>query len=340
MTLPSSPSARTFTVCVPSYNAERVIGETLRSLVRQTFEDWECLVVDDGSTDGTEAIVRSIPDARIRFARNATNLGCAGNFQRCRDLATGKFIYFLANDDIIAPHALERTLQAFEEHPDAGVVTRPYYWFRDDAPDVPVRRTKPLDPVRDRVITTSDDPDSFRMLLDVLGQVSGLAFRNSALKHPFNAQVWTTHIEPFLATLKEHPGVFMHDYLLAVRTEHSQARRLPKIYDPSPLWCWIDMFERLYPDPQWSAQRKVGIDFLASRVEGLVQLRCHSTLQRFIREAWLYLRFRPANAASARYWFFALGCLCMPPRLLRKFVDWCLPRVTSAQRLDLAPIGR
>lgn len=329
----------TFTVCIPSYNAERVIGATIESLLRQTFTDWECLVVDDGSTDGTEAVVRSFPDSRIRWIRNATNLGCAGNFQRCRDLATGTYIYFLANDDVISPLALERTLAAFNMASDIGCVTRPYYWFRDNRPDLPIRFTNPLDPHTDRIISADDGNDVLRAVFDVMGQVSGIAFRNDALKTPFNPQVWTTHIEPFLATLKTHRGVFLHDYLLAVRLEHSQARTLPKIYDPSPLWTWVDMMQRVFAGDRWKRQRMAGINNIGSHVEGLVQLRCHSTMKCFLREAWFYLWYRPVNALSIRYWFFSLGCLVMPPKVLRDLVDRYMARVSGAQTADIAPIS-
>lgn len=329
----------TFTVCIPSYNAERVIGATIESLLRQSFTDWECLVVDDASTDSTEAIVARYDDPRIRFIKNDENLGCAGNFQRCRELAKGTYLYFLANDDVLSPLALERTFDAFQSAPDIAVVARPYYWFENNDPQVPIRYTVPLDKTRDRIISAGDGAATLRALFDVLGQVSGLAFRNDALTEPFNPHVWTTHIQPFLATLKTHRGVFMHDYLLAVRLEHSQARTLPKIYDPSPLWCWVDMMQKVFPGKEWSRQRKTGIDNIASHVEGLVQLRCHSTMRCFLREAWLYAWYRPLNAISLRYWFFAVGCLALPPRTLRSLVDRYMISVSGARTTELSPIN-
>jgi glycosyltransferase involved in cell wall biosynthesis len=325
-----------FTVCIPSYNAEKVIGATVESLLKQTFGDWECLIVDDASTDDTEAVVRLFTDPRIAFIKNDQNLGCAGNFQRCRDLATGNYIFFLANDDLLSPQALERTHQAFQAAPDIALVARPYYWFKNNDPTRPIRYTSPLDPKADRIISVHDDDAALRALLDTLGQVSGLAFRNDALTEPFNKQVWTTHIQPFLATLKTHRAVFLHDYLLAVRLEHSQARTLPKIYDPSPLWTWVSMLREVFPGKQWARQRRVGIDNITHHVEGLVQLRCHSTMKCFLREAWLYAAYRPLNLLSLRYWFFALGCLTMPPRMLRRLVDRHMAAYTQAQTMDIA----
>ncbi|HLI97522.1 MAG TPA: glycosyltransferase family 2 protein [Candidatus Baltobacteraceae bacterium] len=329
----------TFSVCIPSYNAASVIGATLESLVRQTFTDWECVVVDDGSTDGTEDAVRRIADPRIRFFKNERNLGYPGNLQRCRDLAQGTYIYFLANDDILSPLALQRTYEAFQLAPDIAVVTRPYYWFENDDPETAIRYTVPLDTKQDRIISAHDDDQTLRAIFDVMGQVTALAYRTEWFTVPVNPHVWPAHIEPFFAMLKAHRGVFMHDYLVAVRLEHSQARTVPKIYDPSPLWTWVNMLNSVFPGQEWKRQRSVGIDNIARHVEGLVQLRKYSTIGCFLREAWLYLKYRPLNGLSLRYWFFALGCLFTPPAVLRRLVDLLMPRVTKASAAEIQTIG-
>lgn len=329
----------TFSVCMPAYNAATVIRATLESLLRQTLTDWECIVVDDGSTDGTEAVVASFADDRIQYFKNEKNLGYPGNLQRCRDLAKGTYVYFLANDDILSPHALARAYEAFHLAPDVAVLTRPYYWFENDDPDVAIRYTKPLDPVHDTFISADDDDATLRAIFDVMGQVTALAFRNDLFVEPINPHVWPAHIQPFLALLKTHRGVFMHDYLVAVRLEHSQARTVPKIYNPSPLWTWVNMLQQVFPGDRWARQRRLGIDNITGHVEGMVQLRKYSTLGCFLREAWLYLKYRPRNAFSVRYWFFAIGCLVTPPGMLRRLVDRFMPLVTRAGEADIKTIG-
>lgn len=324
-----------FTVLIPSYNAEKIIGATIASLVAQTFTDWECLVVDDGSTDGTEAAVRAFTEPRITFIKNPSNLGCAGNFQRARDLATGTYVYFLANDDILSPRALERTLEAFRLAPDIGAVTRPYYWFENNNPETVVRYTTPIDPKADRIFS-ADDTDVLRAVFDTLGQVTGMAFRNDALTTPFSPYVFTTHIQPFLSTLRTHRAVFMHDYLVAVRIESSQTRTLPKIYEPSPLWTWVNMMDEVFAGKRWERTRRIGRDNIASHVEGMVQIRFSSTFGTWLREAWLYLLYRPANALSIKFWIFTFSCLLIPPRTLRRLVDRLIPIVTRRRAHGIA----
>jgi glycosyltransferase involved in cell wall biosynthesis len=325
-----------FTVCIPSYNAAGIIAETLDSLVAQTITDWECLVVDDCSTDDTESAVAGIGDPRIRFVKNEKNLGYPGNLQRCFDLATGEFIYLLGNDDILSPIALQRTFAAFGMAPDVAVVTRPYYWFENDDLQQAVRYTKCFDATADRVLSPEDGEDVWRILYSTLAQLSGLAFRRAALVGRVNPWVFPAHVQLFLATFKEHRAVFLKDYPVAIRIAASQTRHVSSIYDPSPLWSWVDMFDAVFPGDRWSLPRRTGRDFVARNVEGLVQIRCYSRFRIFLREAWLHLWYRPRNIVTPKFWFFALGCLVMPPRALRSTVDRLMPFFLRPRTNDVA----
>lgn len=330
-----------FTVLVPTYNAEAVIAEALQSLVNQTFQDWECLVVDDCSRDRTEQIVRTFGDKRITFIKNEQNLGCAKNFQRCRDLAKGTFFYFLGHDDVLAPNALQRTYEAFQMDPGVALVVRPYYSFEGSDPSIPARGvdTKPLDPVRDRVITADDGDETIRAVVEVVGQVSGLAFRNESFTIPFNPWVWSTHIEPVFTLLKSHKGVFLHDYPVAIRIESSQSRLLPKIYEPSPLWSWVDMFQRVFEGKRWERQRKAGIDQIAGHFEGVVQIKCHSNYKWFAREAVLYAFYRPKSLLSPKFWAIMAASFVLPRKVLRKTADAYMKMLTRAAKPNVQAIS-
>lgn len=320
-----------FTICLPSYNAGAFIGETLDSLMRQTFTDWQCLVVDDGSTDDTEAAVLSVGDPRIRFVRNDHNVGYPGNLQRCFDLAqSGEVLYLLGNDDILSPIALERTFSAFQLAPDIAVVTRPYFFF-ETTPDVAIRYTPLFDPDEDRIMSPHDGAETWLKIYSSLAQLSALAFRRKLVVGRCNPWVFPAHVEPWLETFKRHRGVFLKDYPLAVRKGTSQTRHVPGIYDPSALWSWVDMFDRVFSGDEWALPRRLGRNFIARNTEGLVQIRCHSTMKIFLREVVLYAHYRPANLLALRYWFYVFGSLAMPPRSLRRITDiltpfFCRPR--------------
>jgi glycosyltransferase involved in cell wall biosynthesis len=101
-----------FSVLTPVYNGASHIHRCYASLAAQTFGDWEWIVVDDGSTDGTDEIVRSLGDARIRLISYQPNRG--RGYARCQSLAaaTGEWMVVWDADDIYFPDRLEKINQA------------------------------------------------------------------------------------------------------------------------------------------------------------------------------------------------------------------------------------
>lgn len=118
---------------VPVYNGERFLPETLDSLLAQTEGDFEILLCDNGSSDGTEAICRDYAarDPRIRYERNERNHGAAFNFNRTLDLARAPYFKWAAADDVCAPTFLEQCLAAIEADPGA-VLAYPLTAMIDD----------------------------------------------------------------------------------------------------------------------------------------------------------------------------------------------------------------
>jgi glycosyltransferase involved in cell wall biosynthesis len=105
-------------VIVPIYNGEQHLSETLRSLLAQTHSNFELLAIDDGSSDGSAEVVRSMNDDRIRLVRQQ-NGGLCGALNRGIAEARAPFIARSDQDDLSIPERLERQLKAFEGSPDA-----------------------------------------------------------------------------------------------------------------------------------------------------------------------------------------------------------------------------
>ena len=105
----------TVSVIMPAHNSARFIRESIESVLAQTFRDWELIVADDASTDGSGDIAGSYGDPRIRCVRSETNLGSAGARNLALASATGKFVAFLDSDDLWAPGKLEKQLAFMEE---------------------------------------------------------------------------------------------------------------------------------------------------------------------------------------------------------------------------------
>ena len=108
-------------ILIPSYNHARFLSHCLASVKNQTVEDWELILVDDGSTDNSVAIARSFAqdDSRISVLQNEKNLGTYGTEQRALGLSRGEFVAVLNSDDFWAQSKLEKQVKLLDRHPDA-----------------------------------------------------------------------------------------------------------------------------------------------------------------------------------------------------------------------------
>lgn len=109
-------------VCIPAYNNEGYIKDTIESVLHQTYQNIEVVVVDDCSRDHTVDVVKSIEDPRIKLYCNEKNLGMTGNWNRCLELANGEFVKLICADDMIDRNAIELEAKAMQEHPTANLV--------------------------------------------------------------------------------------------------------------------------------------------------------------------------------------------------------------------------
>ena len=108
-------------VVIPAYNHEKYVGEAIQSVLDQTFQDFELIIINDGSTDNTEAEILKFKDDRIRYYTQE-NRGLSPTLNRGIELAQGEFFNFLPSDDVFLPEKLATQLKAFEEPKEIGVV--------------------------------------------------------------------------------------------------------------------------------------------------------------------------------------------------------------------------
>ena len=126
----------TVSVVVPFLNAARYLPEAIASMQNQTYRDWEMVLIDDGSTDGSAGIVARAASADPRI-RQLRRLGAPSSAAAARNLgileARGEFIAFLDADDVYEPNNLQSRLQAFEAHPEVMMVYGPTRWWHPGA---------------------------------------------------------------------------------------------------------------------------------------------------------------------------------------------------------------
>lgn len=110
-------------VMLPCFDSERTLPMALASLLAQTYERWEAVVVDDGSTDRTPEILSSFSDPRIRRERFPENRGRGAARQRCLEMTRGELLSFLDADDWLFPEKLERQVALMSSHPEVAVLS-------------------------------------------------------------------------------------------------------------------------------------------------------------------------------------------------------------------------
>ncbi len=121
-------------VIMPVYNAANFLSAALESALKQTFEDFEIIVVDDGSTDGTRELLQTFEqnfEPRVRVLRQA-NAGASSARNTAIRAARGEFIAFLDSDDLWEPQKLELQVAALRERPEAGVCFGESLYFDEE----------------------------------------------------------------------------------------------------------------------------------------------------------------------------------------------------------------
>jgi len=100
-------------VCIPTYNSEKYIEKTLESVLNQTYQKFEIIIVDDDSTDETVNIIKSIKDQRIKIFNNQKNVGPSKTWNRLLLLANGDYVKILCHDDILYQDSLKAHIDVF-----------------------------------------------------------------------------------------------------------------------------------------------------------------------------------------------------------------------------------
>ncbi len=127
------------TVCIPAYNRAALLPDLLDSIFSQEFDDYDVLIAEDCSPERDDIRTVAMDYARrypgkVKYQENTVNFGYDGNLRNLIHLAHGEYVFFMGNDDLVAPGALGKVAAALERYPDVGVVLRTYAVF-DGCPD-------------------------------------------------------------------------------------------------------------------------------------------------------------------------------------------------------------
>ena len=177
---------QTVSVCLPVYNGERFLAQAIESVLKQSYADFELLIIDDCSTDSSAEIIQHFKsvDGRVRYLKNECNLGLFENYNECMKQASGQYIKLFAQDDIFDPTVLERMVNVFETKPEVALVTCAKQWVNEAGETIEpttekaLRTLKPFDQDRQRPATEAI-LETFQHLVNWLGEPCTSMFRSA-----------------------------------------------------------------------------------------------------------------------------------------------------------------
>ena len=109
-------------VILPNHNSEKYLGEAIKSILGQTFKDFELIIIDDQSTDDSRNVVESFTDRRIKLISTPRNLGRAGADNYAIQFAEGEYIAKMDSDDISMPRRFEKQVSYLNENPRINIL--------------------------------------------------------------------------------------------------------------------------------------------------------------------------------------------------------------------------
>jgi len=107
---------------MPVFNCEMTLGPAVRSIINQTYDNWELLLIDDGSTDNTLSLAQRFNDTRIRVISDGVNMGVPARLNQSLFLSKGKYFARMDGDDIAYPERLKTQVAYLEAHPEIDLV--------------------------------------------------------------------------------------------------------------------------------------------------------------------------------------------------------------------------
>jgi glycosyltransferase involved in cell wall biosynthesis len=288
-------------ICIPVYNGARYLGECLDSVLAQDLDDYEVVVVDDGSTDESHSIIESYQKrcSGIRFFRNEKNLGLVGNWNRCLEMAKGKWIKMVFQDDLIAPSCLRKMMQAAEDS-QALVVCQRHFLIEKDAPEYLSRyfqeEVLTLEKIFDGNVPgfiparTASTLALRYLTLNFIGEPSSILFKRAMIDRfgyfdPELAQV--CDLEYCLRIASQYGIKYVHDPLCTFRVHgesttsvNTSGKHFVSLYaDP------VHLSLKLLRNPSFSRLRHAASYFLRLKLEAYCRLKMY--------ESYLFLKNDP-----------------------------------------------
>lgn len=306
-------TAPKISICIPVYNGERFLPRAVESALRQSYSNFEVLIVDNASTDGTArwAADRAAAHSKIRLLKNDRNIGLVGNLNRCLEYAQGTYIKFLMADDMLLPGCLEQMATGLDTHESITLVASGRLIVDEQENELTVSRYSNMNVVMPgkQAITECLFGSNY------IGEPTAVMFRKSGLVGKFREDMpQVLDIDMWFRLLERGDLFYIGEPLCAIR-QHADQMTHANIQSGALLEDNIRLFEtyshKTYIKPSFRlvAQHKVYMTYrvwmsrkyISSKKKTMVLNRYGSTLVYWLMPVgWLLLNFKRHAFASLK----------------------------------------
>lgn len=314
-----------FSIVIPLYNKAPYISGTIASVLAQTWTDFEVIVVDDGSTDGSAELVGFITDPRVRLVRQA-NAGVSAARNHGIQLAQGEWVAFLDADDWHHPNYLAALAWAQVRYPEADTVATDYLPVPDTLTMWPPRW--PVMPEAPEIELITDLPQ--RWMVSPTLCTSAVSVRRARLRemqpcfppgesHGEDLDLWFRLAE-------QTPVALVHAPLMAYRlaVEGSLTSGHAELAMPP----FLERMAQRALAGAMPASRRSSALWLVAQYQITLARQALAAGRR--REGWAWLLKARRAAAGKRWWLTAAMALLMPGPLVRNWQQWRLRRTVQS----------
>jgi glycosyltransferase involved in cell wall biosynthesis len=263
-------------VVLNCYNHEPYVGEAIESVLAQTFRDFELVVIDNGSTDGSRRVIQAFTDERIRLILHDDNQSISRRLNEGVAAARGEFVSILYSDDLFLPDKLERQLAVFDKFPgEYGVVYAP-----------PIRFNQ-LTGARWKYVSFAIEGDMYPQMLDrfhegSVDMCSPLTRRECFLSYPFYDDLFADGEKIFFRIAMAWKFKFDPEPVVAIREHDSNIGKvIQRNHD-----MMMEMWDRVAAHPDFPRQYLRNLRHLQARActrHAWTALRMNSTDDRWLR---------------------------------------------------------
>ncbi len=211
-------------ICIPTYNVDKTIAETLNSIINQTYKNMEIIISENASTDNTLTILDKFHDPRINIYKNNKTISAEKNWNKCIELAGGDYIAIFHADDLYMPEMVEKQVKAFLDNPSIGAVFTTATYINEHGEKI--GESKFPDMLKGKKIYDFSDIFLSLMRNGTFLMCPSVMVKNEIYKGltPFNYEKFRTSadLDMWLRILEMHRVAILEERLLNYRISKSQ----------------------------------------------------------------------------------------------------------------------